>query len=228
MPLKRCGSVRARLRVWLCARRTARKAAGSASSTSSPPGRWTARPSSPRTTCSEARRFVPASVRTSVPSGKSNAASPILPGGLAPLRLPVQPAGDHQVQDEEQVAVELEDDALAEPAEAADDLALGGVQRRVEGADQERVDDAHPLQGLARRPGGAGTRCRRRRPGVRARGWLAGWGASSVHRGNRGATRSSLSRATAHSSMSYAVVGVPTGGPLTEWRYDGRRDSRHR
>ena len=39
--------------------------------------------------------------------------------GTARRAPPAQPAGDHEVQDEEQLVVELEDDALAEPAQAA-------------------------------------------------------------------------------------------------------------
>src|SRR5262249_57026327 len=37
----------------------------------------------------------------------------------------------------------------AEPAEAADGLAVGRIQGRVEGADEEGVGNPHPLQGLA-------------------------------------------------------------------------------
>src|SRR5207302_7658646 len=44
----------------------------SASSTSRPPGLCLASSASPRTRCSDARRLLPASVRMSVPVGKSN------------------------------------------------------------------------------------------------------------------------------------------------------------
>src|SRR6266568_3961271 len=76
MPLKRRGSVRARLRVWFAERRTAAKRDASEPSTSMPPGSRARRPSSPATTWSEARFCEPASVQRRVPAGKSNAARP--------------------------------------------------------------------------------------------------------------------------------------------------------
>ena len=68
--------------------RSRRSAAGRrravAPRTSRPPGSWAASAASPRTRWIDARRRVPASVRVSVPSGKSKAASPTRPGGRAP------------------------------------------------------------------------------------------------------------------------------------------------
>ena len=84
MPLKTRGSVNVRLSVWFSATSARPNAARSASSTSRPPGSSARSAASPRTASSDARRFVPASVISSVPVEKSNAARPILPGGLAP------------------------------------------------------------------------------------------------------------------------------------------------
>ena len=72
-----------------------------------------------------------------------------LAGHLRPRLLPVQPARDHEMQHEEQVVVELEDDALAEPAQAADRLAEDGVDRRVEGAEEKRIGEPDLRQRLA-------------------------------------------------------------------------------
>ena len=84
-----------------------------------------------------------------MPVGKSNAASPILPGGLASGGEPAEPAGDHQVDDEEQLALEREDDPLAQAPEALHPAAgdLGG--RRAHRAEHERVPDGEALERLA-------------------------------------------------------------------------------
>ena len=138
MPLKRCGSVSARLSVWLRGAEPLENAAGSASRTSSPPGSCCAEPASPRDDVKRCPALVPASVRMSVPSGKSNAARPILPAGFAPAWLPVQSPGDHEMQDEAELVFELEDDPLAESAQAGDRLAVqassgGSMERRRKG-----------------------------------------------------------------------------------------------
>src|SRR5437868_2675981 len=84
MPLKRRGSVSARLSVWFSRRSASRNAASGASSTSMPPRSIARTASFPRTRWSEARFLVAASVKRSVPYGKSIAASPSLPGTFAP------------------------------------------------------------------------------------------------------------------------------------------------
>ncbi len=84
MPLKRRGSVSARLSVWFSRRSASTNAARVASSGSSPPRANCPSPVSPRTRWSEARFFELASVISSVPVEKSNAASPTLPGTFAP------------------------------------------------------------------------------------------------------------------------------------------------
>jgi len=84
MPLNRCGSVKARFNVWLSRASAARKLARSLSRTSRPPGSCARNATSSRTKWSEARFLELASVTSSVPLSKSNAASPTLPTSLAP------------------------------------------------------------------------------------------------------------------------------------------------
>jgi hypothetical protein len=70
-----------------------------------------------------------------------------MPAGELRARLsPVQAAVDHEVQDEPEVLVQAERDALAEAAQAADVPAQGGGERRVHGAQQERAGQAHALE----------------------------------------------------------------------------------
>ena len=51
-------------------------------------------------------------------ASKSSASSPTLPGTCGARRLPAEPAGDHQVDDEEQLALGVDHDALAEARHA--------------------------------------------------------------------------------------------------------------
>ena len=107
----------------------------------------------PCTTCSDARLRVPASVSASVPLSNSRSASVILAGALPPLRQPLQPPGDHEVDDEEVVVVEAEHDALAEARDRrAPCLPEQRIERRHRRAQDERT--------LQRRRCAAG--CRRR------------------------------------------------------------------
>ena len=96
----------------------------------------------------DARRRVPASVRVSVPPGKSNAARPTRPGGRGARRPPVQTAGDHQVDDDEQLALEREDDALAQAPEPHHGPPLDRGHRRIDRAQDERARQAKPLERL--------------------------------------------------------------------------------
>ena len=70
------------------------------------------------------------------------------PGELRVRLLPVQAAVDHEVQDEPEVVVQAERDALAEPAQAADVPAVRRGERRVHGAQEERAGQAHALERL--------------------------------------------------------------------------------
>ena len=62
-------------------------------------------------------------------------------GGAGLLRVevaPVETAGDHEVEDEEEVVVETEDNALADAAEGANGMAFDGGDGRDGGAQKER------------------------------------------------------------------------------------------
>ena len=67
-------------------------------------------------------------------------------GELRARFLPVQAAVDHEVQDEPEVAVQAERDALAEAAQAADVPAVRRGERRVHGAQEERAGQTHALE----------------------------------------------------------------------------------
>jgi len=56
--------------------------------------------------------------------------------------LPLEPARDHQVQDEEEAAVELDDDPLAEPGETYDPAAGNVADGRLHRPEQERAREA--------------------------------------------------------------------------------------
>ena len=58
----------------------------------------------------------------------------------------MQPPGDHEMQDEEEFVLELEDDPFAEAAQTADGLAESRIERRVECADEKRVGNSHALE----------------------------------------------------------------------------------
>ena len=134
MPEKSRGSVSARFSVWFSRVRAARNArqvrvehleaaAIEVRESASPRARGGARRAS---SCS------PRSGGACRPGSRTPRAT--LPGDLRAALLPVEPAGDHQVEDEEQVALELEDDPLAEAPEADDPLPLG----RASGGSNER------------------------------------------------------------------------------------------
>jgi hypothetical protein len=50
------------------------------------------------------------------------------------------------VDDKKELVVEGEDDTLADAAHAADDLRLDGVDRRIDGAQDERAVEREPLE----------------------------------------------------------------------------------
>ena len=72
-----------------------------------------------------------------------------LPAELRPGGAPVQAAGDHQVKDEPEIAVESDGDALADAAQFADGAAFGVAQRRNRRAQQKRCAKAHAFEALA-------------------------------------------------------------------------------
>lgn len=76
-----------------------------------------------------------------VEGGKSIAARQ-----LRSRRSPVQPARDHQVQHQPEIVIEAEGDALADPPQLPDDLALSIGDWRLSRPHQERACHAHTLQ----------------------------------------------------------------------------------
>ncbi len=70
---------------------------------------------------------------------------PTAPGDFSALCKPMQPAGDHQMKNEEQISLQLEDDPLSEARNAKSALALGVSQRRIRGAQDERAGDSNFL-----------------------------------------------------------------------------------
>jgi hypothetical protein len=69
----------------------------------------------------------------------------LLDRGARDIR-PVQAAGDHQVDDQPDVVVEADRDALAEPRERCHRRAFDRFQRRRDRAQQERIRDAHAFE----------------------------------------------------------------------------------
>ena len=72
------------------------------------------------------------------------------PGAGGP---PVEPPGDHEVEGEVEVALEGEDEPLAEPPDPRHRPPLGGGQRRLGGAEQERAAEPEPPDHPAAEPG---------------------------------------------------------------------------
>ena len=62
---------------------------------------------------------------------------------------PAQPAGDHQMDYEKHIVSELENDAFADAAHAADDLTVKRVDGRIDGPKNERAEEVNPLEALA-------------------------------------------------------------------------------
>ena len=146
MPLIRRGSVSARFSVWLRRFSTALELVGRDAIELEAAGIDAVRaPARPRTTYSEARFSVPASVSTSVPVSKPRASRVWRVNDRGPAWPPLQPARDHQMQHEPDVVVEADRDALAEALEANDAGSVHGIDRRLDAAQQERRKDAASL-----------------------------------------------------------------------------------
>ena len=149
MPLKMCGSVSARFSVWFSAISRAANAARSASSTSSPPGSCSPSAASPAPGGWRPAASSPASVSSSVPLGEVEGEQPDLAGNRRAPLAPPQPAGDHQVDDEEQVPSNAKTSRLPSRRMLPHRAARDGGDRRVVGADDERIADPHRLDRLA-------------------------------------------------------------------------------
>src|SRR5439155_4297473 len=71
----------------------------------------------------------------------------------ARFALPLQAAGDHQVDHHEQAALEAEDEALADAAQLLNALVLACRERRLDAAEQKRAAQAHLLELAVEDPG---------------------------------------------------------------------------
>ena len=68
---------------------------------------------------------------------------------LGATRTPVEAPSDHQVQDEPEVALKSDSDALADPHELADSAPFDRGNGRIGGAEQERSGDTNLLDWVA-------------------------------------------------------------------------------
>ena len=151
MPLTRCGSVSARLSVWFSRVNASWNCSSVASSGSMPPGssarerRLAAhhlhRRAFPRAGLGEEERAVRELERREEHL-RAHA-------GLLPRLAPPQAAGDHQVDDQEQVVGEHQHDALADAAHVADGLAVERVDRRIDGPENEGAEEVDSLEAPA-------------------------------------------------------------------------------
>ena len=62
---------------------------------------------------------------------------------------PVEAAGDHEVEDQPEMVIEAEGDALADAAELVDGTSFGGGERWLDGAEEERAGEADALKSTA-------------------------------------------------------------------------------
>jgi hypothetical protein len=105
---------------------------------SMPPGSSLRSASSPRTSVSEARLRVPASVKIERAVAKWRSRHVFRPCRASRPAPPAQPPGDHEVDHDEELVVEAEDDALADAPHAFTVRAEDGVERRIVRAQHER------------------------------------------------------------------------------------------
>src|SRR5262249_3328764 len=68
--------------------------------------------------------------------------------GLLSRRAPAQPTGNHQMNDEKPIAVEGENDSLADTAYRANPLAGQRVDRWIDGSKNERTEELDALKRL--------------------------------------------------------------------------------
>ena len=170
MPLEERGSVSARLSVWfsLVSARAKRREVGGEDL--EPAGIDSASASASPTTCSDARRLR-ARLRQEQRARREVEGREAEPrGNLRAALLPLKPSRDHQVEDEIEIALEVPDDALAEPAQRDDRpavaLSCGGVTDRMRNGLAMRM----PLERLADEARAAARGDRDRCPAAQASG----------------------------------------------------------
>ena len=123
MPLKRCGSVSARFSVWFSRRSAAANASQVGVEHLEAAGIVRASASRPCTTCSDARRFDARLGQDQRAVLEVERQQADLAGHLGARRLPAEAAGDHQVDDEEELALELERPCACRVRSSAHDAA---------------------------------------------------------------------------------------------------------
>ena len=81
--------------------------------------------------------------------GEIECRQPQLPRQRRACLPPVEPPGDHQMQHQIELIIEVKHDALAEPRQLAHRQPFEGFQRRIDGPQQERAAEPNALQLLA-------------------------------------------------------------------------------
>ena len=148
MPLNRCGSVNARLSVWF-------SRVNAAPNSAAVDGQHF------ESTWIMSRQFLlaPHQIQGRTPLGTGlgqdqrqlrevERGEAHLAGDLGASSEDLEPSRDHQVNDEEQIALELPDQALAETAQANHGLAVSLIDRRIDGANEKRTREANPFEAL--------------------------------------------------------------------------------
>src|ERR1700741_1157760 len=82
-------------------------------------------------------------------AGKIESCEAAPAGKLCPSRLPMQAPGDHQMQNEPEIAFYADGDALADAAKFADDFAFDIADGRLCSSKQKRARQAHAFERLA-------------------------------------------------------------------------------
>jgi hypothetical protein len=74
-------------------------------------------------------------------------------GELCLRRAPVETAGDHEMENQPEVAFDADGDALADAAEGEDGLAFDAGKGRIDGAEEEDGAQAYAVEGLRKNKG---------------------------------------------------------------------------
>ncbi len=98
---------------------------------------------------SEARCLLPASVKSKLPFEIKSSERRLATERRA--RLPVQSAGDHQMQNQPQIIVEPQRNPFADSSDGSNTLAMHRVERWIERVQQERAVNSNGLEFLAER-----------------------------------------------------------------------------
>src|SRR6185503_1493333 len=84
--------------------------------------------------------------------GEIERRKPDLGGRLCPFRPPLEPAGDHQMENEKQLAFHLPHDPFSNAPQADHRAALGRGERRIDGAEQRGTHHARARERLPHDP----------------------------------------------------------------------------